>query len=230
MLMSGLSLSAKLEPGVKEVDFGHLIESEGPKTQRVEVKNTGEEPVSIIRIRPTCGCTAVDYFTDEIMPGQSGWIDVEYNPAGRSGAFEKAIKIYTSEAEVITLPITGLIQSSAETLASKFPKEAGPLRLTETRVFTPKIKKGEMKTVFVNLYNNSDSPVTPEVEVEDKALDAQLVPEKIGAWERGSIGIFVDASRESRTGAIIYKLKFYPEGKAHGDEPTVIEIMADIES
>ena len=48
-------------------------------------KNTGDKPVWLTRVKPSCGCTTPQWTRDTIPPGGSGSILVKYNSQGRPG-------------------------------------------------------------------------------------------------------------------------------------------------
>ena len=71
--------------------------------------NTGDAPVTLTEVRPSCGCTTPSYPTGAIAPGASGEIVVAYQSEGRPGPFEKHVTVVArgAEPEVTTLTIVG---------------------------------------------------------------------------------------------------------------------------
>lgn len=222
-----MPIFAALEPGVCAVDFGYMNEIDGVKTKRIYLKNTGNEGATIIRIRPTCGCTAADYFKDEIAPGDSAWVDVSYNPARRPGRFEKGIKVYTSDGEILRIPVKGVVMGSEQTVAADFPIDAGPVRLTEKTIMARRILWGDEKSVFINIYNLGDKPVSPAIKGDYPAIGTYIYPDPLPPGEVGSIGIYINTAKE-QPGSVAYKLEFLPDKDNESIEPVEIEIFADI--
>ena len=93
-----------------EHDFGAMTEGEKP-TYTFVFTNTGDQPVTLAAVRPSCGCTTPDYTTEAVAPGAAGEIVVEYNSQGRPGDFRKSIAIEAEGAEprLTTLRITGTV-------------------------------------------------------------------------------------------------------------------------
>ncbi len=93
-----------------EHDFGSVAEGEKP-THVFTFTNTGDQPVTLTSVRPSCGCTAPSYSTEPVAPGAQGQITVEYNSQGRPGAFNKSISVEADGAdpEHVTLYITGTV-------------------------------------------------------------------------------------------------------------------------
>lgn len=77
-------------------DFGVIHERGGTVYCQMKFKNSGDKPLVILNAKAECGCTAVEYPKQPIMPGESGEIKVGYNPFGRPGAFKKEIKVQTN--------------------------------------------------------------------------------------------------------------------------------------
>jgi hypothetical protein len=78
-------------------DFGTIYEADGPASYTFTVMNSGELPLVISRVVPSCGCTTPDWTKEPIAPGKTGDIKVTYNPQGRPGGkFIKTINVYSN--------------------------------------------------------------------------------------------------------------------------------------
>ncbi len=62
------------------------------------VKNTGDKPLIISEVKPSCGCTTPEWSKDPILPGKSAQIKVGYN-TGIKGAFNKLIEVYSNDPQ-----------------------------------------------------------------------------------------------------------------------------------
>ena len=73
-------------------DFGSI--SEG---QKLEVSyrflNSGNKPLIIARVQPSCGCTVAEQPDEPIMPGKEGVIKASFNSEGRIGINHKKIYV-----------------------------------------------------------------------------------------------------------------------------------------
>jgi len=84
------------------------------------VMNTGDSALSIISVRPGCGCTTAG-FDSVIMPGKTGRINVEVNTEHfPEGEFQKRISV-TSNAEQKT-PYTLIIRGMKRNIISSEPE------------------------------------------------------------------------------------------------------------
>ncbi|MDE7154766.1 MAG: DUF1573 domain-containing protein [Muribaculaceae bacterium] len=123
--------------------------------------NDGNKPLVITAARATCGCTTPFYTKDQILPGQSGYVTISFNPIGRPGRFEKNITIETNgNPSKSTLTVKGVVIGSSNTMRSKFPVAAGPLRLRTTVIPFGEVEKGRTATAYFDVYNSSRETVS----------------------------------------------------------------------
>ncbi len=73
-------------------DFGSI-----PEGQKLEVAyrflNSGDKPLIIARVQPSCGCTVAEQPDEPIMPGKEGVIKASFNSEGRIGINHKKIYV-----------------------------------------------------------------------------------------------------------------------------------------
>ncbi len=73
-------------------DFGSI-----PEGQKLEVAyrflNSGNKPLIIARVQPSCGCTVAEQPDEPIMPGKEGIIKASFNSEGRIGINHKKIYV-----------------------------------------------------------------------------------------------------------------------------------------
>jgi len=166
LLLAVLSLQAKpvLELDTREFDCGSVIEG---KTDKVEakftIKNSGDEPLKLLSVKPSCGCTVVKY-DSVIQPGASTTIASTVNIKGRRGLLSKAVTI-TSNSEtdsivrvIIKANIIDVLQASMSTIDMTGDNQTKnvTLQLTSTKkdlkvndiTFTPDVKKDKEKPLI----------------------------------------------------------------------------------
>ncbi|GGG56916.1 DUF1573 domain-containing protein [Epilithonimonas arachidiradicis] len=62
------------------------------------VKNTGDKPLILSEVKPSCGCTQPEWSKDPILPGKTAQIKVGYN-TGIKGPFNKLIEVYSNDPQ-----------------------------------------------------------------------------------------------------------------------------------
>jgi hypothetical protein len=74
--------------------------------------NTGAQPLKIINIRTTCGCTVPQWDRNEIAPTDTTYISIQYD-SRRSGGFMKEIIVYPStQQKQLSLFISGEVSAN----------------------------------------------------------------------------------------------------------------------
>lgn len=73
-------------------DYGSVA-SGAKVTHQFRFTNTGDAPLILTRVKPSCGCTTPTYTKEEIGPGEDGFIDVAFNSAGKSGVQNKTVTV-----------------------------------------------------------------------------------------------------------------------------------------
>lgn len=102
----------------KTIDYG-IIDKGSDGTREFKFTNTGKSPLKIKNVKSTCGCTIPTYPKHEIMPGESGVINVKYN-TNRAGRFSKSVSIYTN-----TVPDRSVLRIKGEV---NDPNRSGPIQ------------------------------------------------------------------------------------------------------
>jgi hypothetical protein len=76
-------------------DFGKIAEG-----QKLEVafrfKNTGDKPLVITRVQPSCGCTIAEQPTEPVAPGGEGLIKASFNSEDRTGINHKTLYVFAN--------------------------------------------------------------------------------------------------------------------------------------
>jgi hypothetical protein len=101
-LFISLSYSQVIGPKIVvnpiEYDFGTVTRGEKVKNDFL-VTNTGDDLLTIIDVKASCGCTAALPEKTELEPGESTKIKVEFNSTGRSGHQVKYITVTSNDKE-----------------------------------------------------------------------------------------------------------------------------------
>lgn len=81
----------------KEEVFDFGIVEEGTKVSHsFEFTNVGDEPLTILRVNTTCGCTTPEWTKEAIAPGEKGKIDIIFDSTGRPGKTVRPVYIQSN--------------------------------------------------------------------------------------------------------------------------------------
>lgn len=90
----------------KKLDAGQITKGK-PVVLTFEFSNSGDVPLTINNVKPSCGCTVASFPKEPIMPGETAKIKTTYN-AAKVGKFRKTV-VVTSNTDPAkqTLVISG---------------------------------------------------------------------------------------------------------------------------
>ncbi len=118
-------------------DFGKVWTGADLK-HTFKIRNTGNAPLKITKVKPACGCTKKGKHPSEIAPGQTGEFSFGLNTKKLRGRFTKNITITTNDPDnaSTTLKLTGEVQHFVEVT----PNSANFGRLKPDSVVTKTLK------------------------------------------------------------------------------------------
>ncbi|MEO9257328.1 MAG: DUF1573 domain-containing protein [Crocinitomicaceae bacterium] len=82
-------------------DFGQVKQGEIVKA-KFEITNTGDLPLNIVRVEPSCGCTVADFTKEPILPGKKGWVSAQVNTDRFEGEIRKSLNVMANTSPTAT--------------------------------------------------------------------------------------------------------------------------------
>ena len=176
-------------------DFGNIKEEGGKVTGRFIFTNTGTSNLILKSVRPGCGCTAANYTTDSVAPGEKGFIDATFDPYNRPGGFTKNIRVTTNEPKFnddkvppTIIYIKGFVEKRPLTIFElsgfaaghgmmRFKKPGISLRLRNTESHTDTVKFKNFNTRAVKIGRIELPPYITEV---SRNFENSIQPDEIG--------------------------------------------------
>lgn len=183
-----LTASAQVRWLETERDFGAFSEDLGQVTTHFRFVNEGTEPVYITDARATCGCTDPTYSDAAVQPGDTAVVHVAYLASGRPGRFTKKVYVTTSGIPAVqtSLTVKGVVVGASATLKSRYPVEAGPMKLRNDNVSFGEVKQGRLRSVYLEGYNATQDTVTFVVNAPDY-IKVIAVPDTVPPGEQTTI-------------------------------------------
>lgn len=209
-------------------DFGSFKEADGVQTTTFKFKNDGDVPLVLTNVRASCGCTTPKWTREPVAPGASGDIQVSYNPKNRPGSFNKSVTV-TSNAVVKTqvLRITGKVAPREKTLAEKYPRKIGTLRVKSNYISFAKLKQGDVVTKELELVNDGTEAVEVGFRTVPKHLTAVAEPTTIPAGGRGKVLVTYDTKVANTFGFASHRIYLSLNGSK--DYKSSLGVSATIE-
>lgn len=103
-------LKTTAEATQTEIDFGTFNKSE-IKQATIEIKNTGDNPLVIVDVSTTCGCTAATYDKRPAKPGETLRVGIKMTPKD-TGFFDEVVTIKYNSMN--NLPVKVKIKGNAQ--------------------------------------------------------------------------------------------------------------------
>lgn len=184
-------------------NFGAFDEDQGKVSCQFKFVNIGDEPVTVLSARASCGCTQPLYPRESVAPGDTAVIDVAYDPAGRPGRFNKTVTVETNGDPAKTrLSIRGVVIGARGSVAGRYPVDKGALQFRNSAVLFGQVVKPHMKTEFAEAYNRSTDSVTLRVAGKPKYIDVNFEPKTVGPGEQVSVICYLRTADQSLWGLV----------------------------
>ncbi|WP_321371612.1 DUF1573 domain-containing protein [uncultured Draconibacterium sp.] len=209
-------------------NFGSFKESDGVQKTTFKFTNNGDAPLVLSNVRASCGCTTPKWTREPVAPGETGSIDVSYNPKNRPGSFNKSVTVSSNaENRTVVLRINGKVEPREKTLAEKYPRKIGSLRVKSNYLSFAKIKKGDVVTKELELVNDTDKPVNVGFRTVPKHLKAKAEPETIPANSTGKLIVTYDSEAANTFGFASHRIYLSLDGS--NDYKSSVGVSATIE-
>lgn len=157
----GVPAHAALEWKNLEADL-HPKLTDTTAVAHFEYKNTGDKPVKITAVQPSCGCTTAKLAKDVVAPGESGEIVATFHIGERVGPQTKTIHVATddkpNDATTLTLKADVPRLLEVKPIFMYWPKT----KPVEPRIITAKVG-GEFPVTKLNV-TSTDPDVKLDVE------------------------------------------------------------------
>ena len=197
------ALSTKVKDALsvdcRERNVGEISDSERLSVDYT-LRNNHDEPITITSMRASCSCLKICSKPATFAPGESYVLRVEFNPAGRSGAFCYDINIYTSlDASHPTerLMLGGEIKGSDS--FSHLPYAMGGLRLSRKSVVLEQVSTSVTRRERIAIANGGSKSVRPTARTTVAGLQLRCEPEELAPGTEGDIVIEYRPTKEPAT-------------------------------
>lgn len=216
-------------------DFGQIKEEDGKVTARFSFTNIGTEDLVLKSVRPGCGCTAANYTKTPVAPGQTGFIDATYNPAGRPGGFTKNIKVTTNEPEMDVekpaphmLFIKGAVTPKPKTPFERdgYTQGSGMARFKTTSTKASLLNsKSQLDTFMVKNFWTKDVTFTYDNNNSAVSEVSRSFGSSLKAGEEGFIVLKYDASKRQDFGSMKDVIKYTTNDSIQSEKELYYDVV-----
>lgn len=171
-----------------------------PKKVSFTLKNTGNEPLRINEVIPSCGCMSVEWTRTLIEPGAEGEISAAYD-AKMLGVFQKDLEVYTNASgQPFYLHIQGRVVSKMSDYSGSFPIDLGNVRLNVDNIEFDDVNRGDRPVAELQIVNTDRKSYRPQLMHLPPYLTAQYVPEVLSGGRIGRIFLTLDSEKLQQMG------------------------------
>ncbi len=190
---------------VNKVDLGTVFEEQGKQIAEFEFTHTQDSLFYVEDVWTDCGCTTVDFTKDTLDVGESGILQVSFDPASAAGYFNRLIIV------------KGNLQDIQDTLFLEgiaIPYPENPDRIYSTKISNvgfrlPKLNMGEVftnvpKVKMLEIYNFGEETLYADslkYNVPD-FIQISQVTDFIRPQERGLIQVSYDGAAKGELGFV----------------------------
>jgi len=182
-------------------NFGKIMSNAGEQRCEFTYTNKGNQPVAIITVISSCGCTTPSWSNEPVRPGQSGKIKVTYSNDEGPYPFEKNISVYVSyQKKPIILSLSGVVVEKNKSLKEIYPAKLGMLGVMSNRVRLGQLASGTTKSKSVNVANISSKSVKISFAAVPAGVSVKAVPSELKPNQIAEIQYTVTASQNGGYG------------------------------
>lgn len=207
VLFYGLALAQndKISFNETEHNFGKVSDKDGRVTFDFVFTNNGDEPVILSNVTASCGCTKPQWSKEPVGKGKTGVVTAIYDPSGQRGSFDKTITVYLiNQPTPIKLKIKGEVvggEAVKKRPEQEFPVAIGSNYLLKTeKISFGQVTGKEANNFKLEVFNNSDKPVTQKVQKLPKYLTVTFNPVIIPAKTAATIDVALNVQDEKLYG------------------------------
>ena len=153
----------------------------------------------ISRLETDCGCTTIDG-PKIIGPGERFTISMTYD-ARMLGHFTKQATLYSNASpEPVYLKMKGVVLTDVVDYSKRYPYDMGGMLASINNIEFDDVKKGEHREVEINLMNNTEQDMTPNMLHLPSYLHALAMPEKLEPNRSGKIILTLNSEEVQQYG------------------------------
>lgn len=175
----------------------------GPVEVTFSFQNVSGKPVTLLDVRPQCGCTVPVYSRSAVGPGKKGTVKVTFDPSQTYGEQKRYLTVVSTNGDyrkLNTIQVHGYVRRDQTPSEIRFPFHLGAGIRTELEtVGLRRRTAGEVVRRSIVLYNDSQAPVT--------------LSWKSSRRVKGKLGRKTLAPGERTTLEVSYKTKGLPSGE-----------------
>lgn len=197
------TITPKLIWAVNKVDLGTVLEEQGPQLAEFQFTHTQDSLFFIETVVTDCGCTTVEYTKDTLQVGESGILQVSFDPSSGAGFFSRMIVVKGNLFGVQdTLFIEGNAIPRASDPEATYTTRKGDLGFRLSKINVGEVFTNEPKLKQVEVYNFGEKPFYKDsLEfLGPEYIQVDQITDSIMPSDRGLLQVFYDGAMKGDLG------------------------------
>ena len=163
-----------------------------PVTATFQLRNKSKNRVVIDGVKADCGCTKTEVSKHELSAGETCEVKLTYD-ARMLGHFQKQAAVSyhfrqnTINQQPLYLTMKGVVLSEVKDYSGIYPYAMGDLLADKNVLEFDDVNRGDQPEVEVNVLNNGDAPMRPNIQHLPSYLTAQAIPEQLQPGRAGKV-------------------------------------------
>ena len=214
------SLSAQEEPVIK---FGETTHQFGeiprgtPANHIFTFTNTSAAPVKLSNVKASCGCTTPSWPKEEVAPGATGEIKVQYNAAA-VGAFTKTVTVqYEGGERPIILYIKGTVAADGSAEDQLYANRVGQLGFDRLAHNMGVLNSDQTQKINFKVKNMGQTPITFSEATAEMMLNVSYGKATLLPGEKTEISIEIDGTKFITPGAFTQSARILTDNEETGE-------------
>ncbi len=201
-----------------------------PKTVVYTLKNSGNRPLIISEVQPSCGCVQVQYPHEPILAGKKATITAVYD-AQMMGTFHRELALYSNASEEpLYLAFEGRVveRPGVQNYEEDFPIDLGSVRMSANALEFDDVNKGDKPVVELRVVNTGDKDYSPQLMHLPPFLEAEYFPRTIRKGRVGRIRLTLLSDKLMMDGlnqASVYLARYLGDRTSGKNEVVVSAVL-----
>ena len=211
--------------------LGTIVDNQGVVNHQFLFTNISSDSVAVHKVTTSCGCTSTKWTSDLIPPGGSGFIEVQFDPFNRPGAFEKIARVhFKGQSDATELKIKGLVNPASASIAEEFPLKMGSLRTKVKILDLGTITKKILYSKSFEVYNESNKILVFADDMEGpNHITVTFEPYTLKPNSRGKVWVHYDVKAKNDLGFYSEEIGIFTYEQNHSRKDfTITTTLLDI--
>lgn len=197
------TITPKLIWAVNKVDLGTVLEEQGPQVAEFQFTHTQDSLFFIETVVTDCSCTTVDYTKDTLQVGESGTLQISFDPSSVAGFFSRLIVVKGNLMGVQdTLYIEGTAIPRPSDPVAAYSTRKGDLGFRLSKINVGEVFTNQPKLKQVEVYNFGNKPYYKDslLAVGPEYIQAKQITDSIMPNDRGLLQVSYDGAMKDDLG------------------------------